>query len=143
MAKRQEITIKKSPPVFGEKAEWQTVESPDLAATIYRALDDPVRATIFGLLDEGPIRQIDLARMVNAATGKRYDVSAILHHLALLEKAGLVASEEFPGKQTKIKMIYRTKDIKLQVYERPKIDVPPTSARDVDEWLLDLRRKKP
>ena len=142
MAKRQEITIKKSPPVFGERAEWQTVESPDLATTIYRALDDPVRATIFGLLDEGPIRQIDLVRMVNQATGKRYDVSGILHHLELLEKAGLVASEEFPGKQTKIKMICRTKDIKLQVYERPKLDVPPASVKDADGWPTDTRRKK-
>lgn len=142
MAKRQEITIKKSPPVFGEGAGWQTIDSPEISAAIYRALYDPLRAIIYELLDEGPIRQIDLARRVNRATGKRYDVSSILHHLKLLEKAGLVASAEFPGKQTKVKMIYRAKDVKLQVYERPKMDLTPASQENTEGQLPEFMRKR-
>jgi DNA-binding transcriptional ArsR family regulator len=144
MVKREEIRrVEKSLPVFADKVRWQTVESQDSVAAIHRALDDSIRVTIFRILDEGPIRQIDLAKLVNEASGKSYDVSSILHHLELLEKAGLVASEEFPGKQTKVKMIYRIRDVRLQVYERPKLDVSPTSADEVEGQLLDLRRKTP
>jgi len=144
MVKREEIKrVEKSLPVFAEKVMWQTVESPEAATAIYRAMDDPLRVTILELLDEGPIRQIDLVRLVSRTTEKKHDVSAILHHLDLLEKAGLVASEEFPGKQTKVKMIYRTKDVRLQVYERPKLDVSPAPADGLEERALDLRRKTP
>ncbi|MEW6222599.1 MAG: winged helix-turn-helix domain-containing protein [Candidatus Hadarchaeota archaeon] len=130
MVERQEIRKIKQPPVFEKKTGWKEVESQEQAEIIHRALGDPIRATIYSLLDDGPIRQIDLARLVNKVMKTSYDVSAILHHLELLEKAGLAASVEFPGKQTKIKMIYRARDLKLQLYERPKIDAPPED----DDW---------
>ncbi|MEW6592395.1 MAG: winged helix-turn-helix domain-containing protein [Candidatus Hadarchaeota archaeon] len=139
MAEKQEIKIiDRLLPVFKGGAEWRTVDSSELSAEIYRALSDPVRAKIYAILDDGPVRQIELARLVSRAIGKRYDVSAILHHLELLEKAGLISSMEFPGKQTKVKMIYRCRDVRLQTYDRPKLDL---AQQLENKELPDFTRK--
>jgi hypothetical protein len=44
--------------------------------------------------------------------------------LEILEKAGLTGHEDLPGEKTKIKIIYRAEDIKLQTYKRPKVEIP-------------------
>jgi predicted transcriptional regulator len=102
---------------------WKTVESFGEEIAIYRAMNNPLRRTILNLLDEGPIRQVDLAKLIGKATGRRCDVAALLHHLEILEKAGLVSHADFSGRKTKIKIIYRTKDIRLQTYKRPKVEI--------------------
>lgn len=139
--RRQVTKLEKPIKVFKRGAEWKT-ESPDTVAAIYRALDDPIRLIILELLEDEPIRQIDLTRLVNKATGRKYDVASIMHHLNLLEKAGLIAHEEFSWGQTTVKMIYRTKDVRLQTYERPKLEISPAPIKNVEEWLHEFRRKR-
>jgi len=144
MVKRQVIRkVEGSLPVFEERTKWQTLEPGESASKIYHVMDDPLRLIIYEALDEGPVRQIDLARRVSRTTGKNYDVSAISHHVSLLEKAGLVASQDFSGRQTKVKMIYRIKDVRLQIYERPKLDVSPTQDDGAESTPLEPRQENP
>jgi predicted transcriptional regulator len=108
---------------FERSEAWKTVESAEEEAAIYRAMDHPVRRTILKLLDEGPVRQMDLTRFINENTGRRYDAAAFLHHLGILERAGLVGHASLTDGKTRVKIVYRVKDVKLQVYTRPKVDV--------------------
>jgi len=141
--KREITRPKKAIPLFRRKEfEWQPVKLSKATSTICRALSDPIRATIFELLDEGPVRQIDLAKLVNEATGRRYDVASIIHHLDLLKRAGLIAYKEFPGGRTKIKMIYRAADVEVRVRKRPKPAILLSALRrDWREWLRGLKEK--
>lgn len=142
--KREITRPKKAIPLFKRRElEWQPVKLSQATATICRALSDPIRATIFELLDEGPVRQIDLTRLVNEATGRRYDVASIMHHLNFLKRAGLIAYKEFRGEKTKVKMIYRAADVDVRVRKRPKPEMlspaPPESTR---EWLRKLKEER-
>ena len=141
--KREITRPKKASPLFKRKElEWQPVKLSQATATICRALSDPIRATIFELLDEGPVRQIDLTRLVNEATGRRYDVASIMHHLDFLKRAGLIAYKEFRGGKTKVKMIYRAADVEVRVRKRPKPEILLGALRrDWREWLRRLKEK--
>lgn len=141
--KREITRPKKAIPLFKRKGlEWQPVKLSQATATICRALSDPIRATIFELLDEGPVRQIDLTRLVNEATGRRYDVASIMHHLDFLKRAGLIAYKEFRGGKTKVKMIYRVADVEVRVRKRPRPEILiGTIRRGLGEWLRGLREK--
>jgi DNA-binding transcriptional ArsR family regulator len=122
--KKQKISKLEEPiRVFGRVERWETVQSPEEEVAIYRAMDHPLRRTILDLLDEGPVRQIDLAKLIGKTTGRRCDAAALLHHLEILEKAGLVSHVDLSGRKTKIKIIFRTRDIRLQAYERPKVEI--------------------
>jgi len=126
-----------------EEFGWQTARLPETMAKICRALDDPIRATIFDLLDKEPIRQIELTRLVNEATGRKLDVASIMHHLGILKRAGLVAYREFRGGKTKVKMVYRTADVEIRTRKRPEPEiVSPPRIASVDAWLLDFRKKR-
>jgi len=141
--KREITRPKKAIPLFKRKGlEWQSVKLSQATATICRALSDPIRATIFELLDEGPVRQIDLTRLVNEATGRRYDVASIMHHLDFLKRAGLIAYKEFRGGKTKVKMIYRVVDVEVRVRKRPRPEILiGTIRRGLGEWLRGLKEK--
>jgi len=141
--KREITRPKKAIPLFKRKGlEWQSVKLSQATATICRALSDPIRATIFELLDEGPVRQIDLTRLVNEATGRRYDVASIMHHLDFLKRAGLIAYKEFRGGKTKVKMIYRVADVEVRVRKRPRPEILiGTIRRGLGEWLRGLKEK--
>lgn len=141
--KREITRPKKAIPLFKRKGlEWQPVKLSQATATICRALSDPIRATIFELLDEGPVRQIDLTRLVNEATGRRYDVASIMHHLDFLKRAGLIAYKEFRGGKTKVKMIYRVVDVEVRVRKRPRPEILiGTIRRGLGEWLRGLKEK--
>lgn len=141
--KREITRPKKAIPLFKRKGlEWQHVKLSQATATICRALSDPIRATIFELLDEGPVRQIDLTRLVNEATGRRYDVASIMHHLDFLKRAGLIAYKEFRGGKTKVKMIYRVVDVEVRVRKRPRPEILiGTIRRGLGEWLRGLKEK--
>jgi len=143
---KQKITkLEKPIPVFRRGgSEWQTVELPQAAAAIHLALSDPIRSTIFEFLNQGPIRQIDLARLLSEALGRKLDVSSIMHHLDLLKNAGLIAYRKFRGGQTKVKMIYRTVDVELRTRKRPKPEIELTipTIKSMDEWLAEFRREK-
>ena len=144
MKKREITKLEKPIPIFKrEEGEWQTVEVPSDVAAICRALDDPIRATIFDFLSQGPVRQIDLVRLVNERLGRKYDVASIMHHLDLLEKPGLIAHEELPKGRAKAKMIYRAADVELRMRKRPKPEITPvTAARSIEEWLAEFRKKE-
>lgn len=141
--KREITRPKKATPLFKRKGlEWQPVKLSQATATICRALSDPIRATIFELLDEGPVRQIDLTRLVNEATGRRYDVASIMHHLDFLKRAGLIAYKEFRGGKTKVKMICRVADVEVRVRKRPRPEILiGTIRRGLGEWLRGLKEK--
>ena len=141
--KREITRPKKAIPLFKRKGlEWQSVKLSQATATICRTLSDPIRATIFELLDEGPVRQIDLTRLVNEATGRRYDVASIMHHLDFLKRAGLIAYKEFRGGKTKVKMIYRVADVEVRVRKRPRPEILiGTIRRGLGEWLRGLKEK--
>jgi DNA-binding transcriptional ArsR family regulator len=145
MEKKREITkLEKPIPVFKRGGpDWQAVELPQAAAAIHLALSDPIRATIFEFLDKGPIRQIDLARLLSEALGRKFDVSSIRHHLTLLKNAGLIAYRKFHGGQTKVKMIYRAIDVEVRTRKRRRPEIEPTtSTKSMDEWLAGFRRAK-
>ncbi len=108
---------------FEKTGGWTTVDSTDKANAVYRAMDNPVRRKILELLDDGPIRQIDLMNVLNRTIGRRYDAAAVIHHIKILERAGLVDHRDLPEKRTKVKMILRTKDVRLQVYKRPRLKI--------------------
>ncbi len=121
MERRRVSKIGKPIRPFEKTGGWANVDSQERVAAIYRAMDNPVRRKILDLLDDGPIRQIDLMNVLNKEIGTRYDAAALIHHIGILEKAGLVDHEDLPGKKTKVKMIHRTKDVRLQVYKRPRL----------------------
>ncbi|AOM83475.1 ArsR/SmtB family transcription factor [Salisediminibacterium beveridgei] len=62
-------------------------------AAVYKALGDPVRLEILGMLVE---RRCCKCELVDALDGA---ASTITHHLSILEKAGLIASSK-DGKYT-------------------------------------------
>lgn len=128
MKKRQISKLDRPIRSFEKGEGWQTVKSKESEAAIHRAMDHPVRRKILELLDEGPVRQIDLTRMIGKETQRRYDAAAIFHHLRILENADLVGHEDFSGGKTKIKIIFRKMDVRLQTYRRP--DVELSTGRD-------------
>ncbi|MFN4133846.1 MAG: ArsR/SmtB family transcription factor [Candidatus Hadarchaeales archaeon] len=97
---------------------WVTVP-PESAGEIYTALANPVRRKILDMLDEGPLRQKELLNLLREATGKRAGVKSLLHHLAILEKAGLIKHVETMKDGFRSKVIYRSKDVRIQTYQRP------------------------
>jgi DNA-binding transcriptional ArsR family regulator len=135
---------KKPIPAFKREPDegWQTATF-EQAISISHALANPVRRTILELLRNQAIRQIDLARFVTQILKRRYNVPSIRHHLQVLKRVGLIAFKEFPGKGTKVKMVYRAADVEVRLRKRPEPEiVPPTRRpRTSKEWLLQFRRK--
>lgn len=140
---KREIVGRPEKPVLALKPEeWKAVKVPKEMAKIFRALGDPVRAIIYDLLDQGPIRQVELTRLLRAAVDKKYDVAAVMHHLDIMKGAGLIGYEEFKGERTKVKMVYRTMDVLVQLHKRQKPDIatarPP---KNIDELIAGLKKK--
>ena len=140
MAEKRDITrLEKPIRAFARREpEWQVVESPDTMAAICHALEDQTRATIFKLLGREPIRQIDLVGLLNEATGQKYSIATITHHLGVLEKVGLIAYEELQGGQ--VKMVYRTTDVEVRTRTRPKPEIDYTHPSKITELFAKSRQ---
>jgi DNA-binding transcriptional ArsR family regulator len=123
MEKRKVSKLSKPIHAFERIEGWKTVDSPGLEIEIFRAMVHPIRRSILELLDEGPIRQADLTKLIKRETGRRYDTATLIHHLELLERAGLIGHRDLSRGGAKVKIIYRAKDVRLQVYERPEIEI--------------------
>ncbi|MEM3519898.1 MAG: winged helix-turn-helix domain-containing protein [Candidatus Hadarchaeales archaeon] len=114
----QEIKKIEKPLPFEATEGWTTV-SPEAAGEICAALANPLRRKILELLDEGPLRQKELLNLLGEATGKKGGVKSLLHHLRILERAGLIGHVDTVKGGVRSKLIYRSKDVRIQTYLRP------------------------
>lgn len=105
---------------FGEAGGWKDVEKP---LDVFRALGHPIRKRIFELLDESPLQQSELQRILERESGKRIDPAGLLHHLKHLEDAGLILKREIREGKIRKKLVYRAADLRVQLYRRPEAEV--------------------
>lgn len=109
-------------PVLALKRDdgWKEVSEP---YAIFRALQHPLRRQMYELLDDGPLFQSELVRSLERSTGKRMDVSRVLHHLRILERAGLVYRKDVKEGGVRKVLVSRRADIRVQIYRRPDLAV--------------------
>ena len=129
--------------VLAEGDGWQSVDEAKVAAVI-RALDDPVRRAVLKLLDQGPIRQFELANAVSDALGKKYGNSLMRYHLKPLEQVGLIGFDADPN-ESRAKIVYRKSDYSIQLKPRPKPVMrarkPKTPEEFADALKVALKRE--
>lgn len=101
------------------ESEWQTLQDPR-QVDVAKALANPVRRSILDELGPGAIRQFELAKRISKSTGKKYPASLLRHHLQQLERAELVGYEVDLDMSKRVKMVYRTADVRVQLRPRPK-----------------------
>jgi len=92
--------------------DWQTVP-PSKAIEVVQALSSPVRAVILKLLERGPIRQYELAKIMREITGKKHDDTVLRYHLQQLERAGIIDSQTDRDFAARVKKIYLAADIQV------------------------------
>jgi len=92
--------------------DWRT-GSPSKAIQVVQALSSPVRAVILKLLENGPIRQYELAKIMREITGKRYDDTVLRYHLRQLERVGIIDSQTDRHYAARVKKIYLAADIQV------------------------------
>lgn len=101
-----------------EPVEDWIVVPPEAASKIYRAMESPLRRELLELLDSGPLRQKELISLLRKTTGKRLDLRTFLHHLRILEDAGLIGHRESMEGGSRSKIIFITRDVRVQVHKR-------------------------
>lgn len=72
--------------------DWHIVSHPKTIEVV-QALSSPARIIILELLNDGPIRQYELAKLMRRVTGKKYDDTVLRYHLQQLARAGLIGSK--------------------------------------------------
>ena len=123
-----------------EADEWKTADG-NAAEALVRALDDPVRRAVLKLLEQGPMRQSELAYVVSKAMGKVYGDSLLRYHLDPLERAGLVGFDSDP-EEPRTKLIYRRADYRLQLKpcSKPEMHARRVPPRSQEEFIYELQR---
>jgi DNA-binding transcriptional ArsR family regulator len=100
-------------PQLTERANnWRTVPPPK-AIEVVQALSSPVRAVILKLLEKGPIRQYELAKIMREITGKKYDDTVLRYHLQQLRRAGIIDSQTDRNSAARVKKIYLAADVRV------------------------------
>lgn len=132
--------------VFRPDEEGWQVLSEDEGMKVAKALANPIRLAIFKLLDEGPIRQFELANRVGKTFGRKYPQTLLRHHLRELAEARLIDFEkDVGGKRTKI--LYRAADVRIHFRPRPKPDIlrvegAPRAPEEFESELERVLKKK-
>lgn len=124
---------------------WQVL-SEEAGMKITKALANPIRRAIFKLLDEGPIRQFELAKKVGKSFGRKYPQTFLRHHLNELASAGLIAFERDVGEK-RAKIVYRAADVRIHFRERPKPEIfrvegVPRTPEEFETELEKVLKKK-
>lgn len=110
--------------------------SADQTDAIIRALSHPIRKTIYDLLKEGPIRQSELAELLERKMGKRYGESALRYHLVPLERAGLVGRLKHQG----FNFVYRSADFHLRIRALEAPEIAAKIPKTPEELKAELKR---
>jgi DNA-binding transcriptional ArsR family regulator len=117
--------------------EWQSVEGERMQA-IAHALSDPVRCAILRVLEDGPIRQLELVSALSKVFSKSYGSAHVRYHLRLLQKAGLVGAMPDPA-NPRGKVIYKAADFRLQVRPREQPSLQKWVPRTAEEFVAGLK----
>ncbi len=91
---------------------WRTVPQ-SKAIEVVQVLSSPVRAVILKLLERGPMRQYELAKIMREVTGKKYDDTVLRYHLQQLKRAGIIDSQTDRDSAARVKKIYLAADIQV------------------------------
>ena len=89
---------------------WQPVDLQGLFK-IAEALSDPIRQWAYTVLEQGPMRQAEMARKASEKFGRKITNILMSYHLKKLEEAGLIRFETGFGNA---KIVHRNLELKLE-----------------------------
>lgn len=125
------MEIEKGRPVrvfAGGGEEWRTLELRE-SFKVVEALADPTRQWIYQILEQGPLRQAELAKKASDHFKKKITNVLMRYHLQKLSEAGLVKFDRNAGER--VKLVYRASELRIQLRQPVPVGGPEVLAGEL------------